>query len=185
MAHKSKESTSDLAAVLNGQRAAFLRDGPPTLAGRRRDLMKLKDAIIRRQEAFVDTLNSDFGHRSRQESLVDLGSTINTIKYLHGHLKGWMRPERRQVGAIFWPASAKVVYQPLGVVGIISAWNMPLSTVLQPLATALASGNRVMLKPSELTPATTALMADMLGEIFDEKQVAVVKGDAKVGSAFA
>src|SRR5262245_16191198 len=123
MTHKSSEpshaSRNDLADILNRQRAAFLRDGPPTLADRRRDLMKLKDALLERQQAFVATLDSDFGHRSSQESIAsDLGSTINTIKYLHRHLRRWMRPERRHVATIFWPASAKVVYQPLGVVGI-------------------------------------------------------------------
>jgi coniferyl-aldehyde dehydrogenase len=190
MIHKSyapsRASGNDLAATLNRQRVAFLRDGSPTLADRRSDLMKLKGALLEHQEAFVATLNSDFGHRSRQESLAsELGSTINTIKYLDRHLRRWMRPERRHVAAIFWPASAKVIYQPLGVVGVISTWNIPVTTALTPLATALAAGNRVMLKPSEMTPATTGLLAKMLAEIFDEEQVAVVTGDAKVGSAFA
>ena len=96
-----------------------------------------------------------------------------------------MRPERRHVAAIFKPASAKVVYQPLGVVGIVAPWNFPVSLALTPLATALAAGNRVMLKPSEMTPATTDLLASMLAETFDEEQVAVVTGDAKIGRAFS
>ncbi|HET9274336.1 MAG TPA: coniferyl aldehyde dehydrogenase [Methyloceanibacter sp.] len=179
-------ANSALHGTLARQRAAFLRDGPPTLKQRRADLKKLKDAILARRDEFVAALDADFGHRARQESqMLDLGSTIGGINYLHGNLRRFMRPERRHVAAIFKPASAKVVYQPLGVVGIVAPWNFPVSLALTPLATALAAGNRAMLKPSELTPATTKLIASMLAETFDEEQVAVVTGDAEVGKAFS
>ncbi|MCA1850628.1 MAG: coniferyl aldehyde dehydrogenase, partial [Acidobacteria bacterium] len=76
-------------------------------------------------------------------------------------------------------------YQPLGVVGIMSPWNYPVNLSLMSLVTAIAAGNRVMLKPSEFTPVTNAVLATMLGEIFAEEQVAVVNGDATVGAAFS
>ena len=175
-----------LHASLALQRAAFLRDGPPTLKQRRSTLRKLKEAILARQDAFVAALDADFGHRPRQESLMlDVGSTVGTINYLHSNLRRFMRSERRHVAAIFKPASAKVVYQPLGVVGIVSPWNFPVSLALTPLATALAAGNRAMLKPSEMTPATTDLLASMLADTFDKEQVAVVTGDAEVGRSFS
>ena len=181
-----KGETPSLNDTLSRQRAAFLRDGPPTLQQRRDDLTKLKQALLARQDQFVAALNADFGHRSRQESLMlDVGSTVGAINYLHGHVRRFMRPDRRHVGIIFKPASAKVVYQPLGVVGIVAPWNFPVSLAITPLATALAAGNRVMLKPSEMTPATTALLAAMLAETFDEEQVAVVTGDAETGKAFS
>jgi coniferyl-aldehyde dehydrogenase len=85
----------------------------------------------------------------------------------------------------FRPGRAQVIYQPLGVVGVISPWNYPVSLALGPVAAALAAGNRVMLKPSEYTPATSALLARLLGEIFPAEQVAVVNGAAEVGAAFA
>jgi coniferyl-aldehyde dehydrogenase len=182
----TRDAGRALHATLALQRAAFLRDGPPTLKQRRRDLKKLKDAILARQDAFVAALDADFGHRARQESqMLDVGSTIGAINYLHSNLRRFMRPDRRHVAAIFKPASAKVVYQPLGVVGIVAPWNFPVSLALTPLATALAAGNRAMLKPSEMTPATTELLASMLAETFDEEQVAVVTGDAEVGKAFS
>ena len=150
---QTPDTARALHATLALQRAAFLRDGPPTLQQRRADLKKLKDAILARQDALVAALNTDFGHRSRHESLMlDLGSTVGAINYLSGHLRRFMRPDRRHVASIFKPASAKVVYQPLGVVGIVAPWNFPVSLSLTPLATALAAGNRVMLKPSEMTP---------------------------------
>ncbi|ODA67983.1 Coniferyl aldehyde dehydrogenase [Methyloligella halotolerans] len=173
-------------ATLAKQRAAFLREGPPPLQQRRRDLTKLKEAILSRQDAFVASLDADFGHRARQESqMLDLGSGVGAINYLHANLRRFMRPERRRVAAVFKPGSAEVLYQPLGVIGVVAPWNLPLSLSLTPLATALAAGNRVMLKPSELTPATAELVTAMIDEIFDEEQVAVVNGDAEVGQAFA
>jgi coniferyl-aldehyde dehydrogenase len=117
--------------------------------------------------------------------MLDVGSTVGAINYLQSNLRRFMRPERRHVAAIFKPSSAKVVYQPLGVVGIVSPWNFPVSLALTPLATALAAGNRVMLKPSEMTPATTDLLASMLAETFEEEQIAVVTGDAEIGKAFS
>ena len=102
-----------LHATLALQRPAFLRDGPPTLKQRRGDLMKLKQAILARQDAFVAALDADFGHRARQESqMLDLGTTVGAINYLLSNLRRFMRPDRRHVAAIFQPASAKVVYQP-------------------------------------------------------------------------
>lgn len=182
----SVDIASGLTATLARQRAAFLRDGPPSLADRRRDLLKLKDAILARQEEFVAALNADFGHRARQETiLLDLGSTVDTIEYLYRNLRRWIRAERRSTAMVFLPGSNRVVYQPLGVIGIVSPWNYPVSLALTPLATALAAGNRAMLKPSELTPATSGLIASMLAEIFAKDQVAVATGDAKVGSAFS
>jgi coniferyl-aldehyde dehydrogenase len=178
--------TDSLIATLARQRAAFLRDGPPTPAERRRDLNKLKGAILVHEEDFVRALNADFGHRSREETLMfDVRSTVSTINYLRRNLSRWMRPEPRGVAMVFHPSSNRVVYQPLGVVGIVSPWNYPVGLALIPLATALAAGNRVMVKPSELVPATTKLVASMLAEIFEVDQVAVVTGDARVGSAFS
>ena len=182
----TNKTDRDLHVTLELQRAAFLRDGPSTLKQRRNDLTKLKQAILARQDEFVAALDADFGHRARQESLMlDLGSTVGGINYLISNLRRFMRPERRHVAAIFKPASAKVVYQPLGVVGIVAPWNFPVSLALTPLATALAAGNRVMLKPSEMTPMTTELLASMLAETFAEEQVAVVTGDAEIGKAFS
>jgi coniferyl-aldehyde dehydrogenase len=96
-----------------------------------------------------------------------------------------MRPQRRRTALHFQPGVARVHYQPLGVVGIMSPWNYPISLAVMPLATAIAAGNRAMLKPSEFTPATNQVLAAMLRETFPEDQVAVVFGDAEIGAKFA
>lgn len=175
-----------LSGILSRQRAAFHRDGPPTLAQRKADLTKLKTAVLARRQAIEKALNSDFGNRSAYETRgMELVPVVQTINYLRRNLKKWMRPERRRVAVHFRPGSSYVVYQPLGVVGIISPWNYPLSLALMPLATALAAGNRVMLKPSELAPATTTFLKQLLQDLYPEEQVSVVTGGADVGATFA
>ena len=180
------DTDGGLTAILAHQRAAFLRDGPPSLAERKRDLNKLKVAIIAREETFVAALDADFGHRSREETMLfDIGSTVSAINYLLSNVARWMCPEPRGAAMVFLPGSNRVIYQPLGVIGIMSPWNYPIGLALIPLATALAAGNRAMLKPSELAPATTGLIASMIAETFEQDQVAVVTGDAKVGAQFS
>jgi coniferyl-aldehyde dehydrogenase len=179
-------SKASLGARLGKQRAAFLRGGPPTLAERIADLTRLKTALLVRREAFAAAVDADFSHRSAYETMImEIIPLVQGIDYLKRNLKAWMRPRRRSVGVSFLPGKALVLYQPLGVVGIMSPWNYPLSLTLMPLATAIAAGNRAMIKPSEFTPKTTELLAAMLGEIFPEEQVAVATGGPEVGAAFS
>jgi len=172
--------------IFSSQRAAFLRDGPPTLAQRRADLKKLKAALLAHRTEIEAALDTDFGNRSRYETaMVEVLTPVRGIDYLHRNLRRFMRPQRRHVALTFRFASARVQYQPLGVVGIVAPWNYPVALALMPLATAIAAGNRAMLKPSEFTPQTSSLLDRMLGDIFPEEQVAVVTGDAAVGAAFS
>jgi len=175
-----------LSRILSRQRAAFDRDGAPTLAQRKADLRKLKIAVLARRKEIEVALNADFGNRSAYETrIMELVPIVQTINYLRRNLKAWMRPERRRVAMHFTGSRAYVVRQPLGVVGIMSPWNYPLSLALIPIATALAAGNRVMLKPSELAPATAALLKRLLEDLYGDDRVAVVIGGADVGATFA
>ena len=169
--------------ILANQRAAFLRDGAPTLAQRRANLRKFKSAMIARKKEIEDAVNADFGNRSRHETaIVEIIGVIEGINYLVRHLRKFMRPTRRRVAWYMRLGKARVEYQPLGVVGVISPWNYPINLSLMPVVTALAAGNRVMLKPSKFTPTTNAVIETMLGEIFPEEQLAVVNSD---GAAFS
>lgn len=172
--------------ILRYQRAAFLRDGPPSLGQRRANLAKLRSAVLGRQADIAATISTDFGHRSHHETAVmELLTLVQGIDYLHRNLRRFMRPTRRHVALTMRFGSARIEYQPLGVVGIMSPWNYPLSLALMPLATALAAGNRAMIKPSEFTPATTQLLAQLVRETFPPEVVSVVQGDASVGAAFS
>jgi coniferyl-aldehyde dehydrogenase len=175
-----------LSRILSRQRIAFDRDGAPALDQRKADLRKLKAAVLARRKEIGDALNADFGNRSAYETrIMELVPIIQTINYLRRNLRAWMRPERRRVAIHFTGAKAYVVQQPLGVIGIISPWNYPLSLALIPLATALAAGNRVMLKPSELAPATATFLKRMLEDLYGEDRVSVVTGGPDVGATFA
>lgn len=172
-----------LDSILTNQRAAFLRDGAPTLAQRRADLRKFKSAMIARKKEIEDAVNADFGNRSRHETaIVEIIGVIEGINYLVRHLRKFMRPTRRKVAWYMRLGKARVEYQPLGVVGVISPWNYPINLSLMPVVTALAAGNRVMLKPSKFTPVTNAVIETMLREIFPKEQLAVVNSD---GAAFS
>jgi coniferyl-aldehyde dehydrogenase len=185
-AHVPVKDDFILGALLAKQRAAFLRDGPPSAAQRRADLRKLKRALLTRRPQFEAAISKDFGYRSAYETrIMELIPIIQAINYLRRNLAKWMRPERRRVSLHFIPGQARVYYQPLGVVGIVSPWNYPLSLAIMPLLSAIAAGNRAILKPSELTPATTDLLKSTLRDIFSEDQVAVVSGGPELGAAFS
>lgn len=175
-----------LGDILARQRAAFLHDGPPSLGQRRADLKKLRVAVIAQRPGIEAALNADFGHRSRHETaMMEIMTLIMGIDYLHRNLRRFMRPTRRHVALSFRFGGARIEYQPLGVIGVMSPWNYPFSLAVMPLATALAAGNRAMIKPSEFTPATSDLLKTLLANIFPQEQVAVVTGDATVGAAFS
>lgn len=176
----------DLHVLLERQRQAFLTDGPPDIHRRKAQLARLRASVLARRRAFQEAVSTDFGHRSRHETdLMELLGVVQTIDYLRRNLSRFMRPERRHVGLFYRSGRAFVEYQPKGVVGVMAPWNYPVSLSLIPLATALAAGNRVMLKPSELTPHTSALIRDMLAEIFAPEEVSVVLGGPEIGAVFS
>jgi coniferyl-aldehyde dehydrogenase len=173
-----------------GQTLARMREAHaarvPDHEQRMADLARLREAFKARLPDFVAAMDADFGRRSRHESMLTDGMTVlNEIDHIRAKLKRWMRPKRRLADWLFWPATTEIRYQPLGVVGIISPWNYPVNLALMPLAAALAAGNHVMLKPSEHTPRTSALLKEFLGSLFPETQVAVVLGEAEVAAAFS
>ena len=175
-----RERFSDILAV---QRAAYLCDGAPTLAQRRSDLKRFKAAMLSQRTAIEDAMNTDFGNRSRHETaMMEVLGVVQGIDYLDRNLRRFMRPTRRHIALLQRLGSNHIEYQPLGVVGVISPWNYPVNLSLMPVVTAIAAGNRVMLKPSKFTPVTNAVIASMISEIFPEDQVTVVNGD---GAAFS
>lgn len=184
-AHAASTPLDTLRPTLDTLRAAW-QARRPDAAQRRDDLARLRDALRRRLDEMADAIAADFGHRSRQESLIADGMTVLTdIDHLRRELRGWMRPRRVAPGWKLWPARAQLRSVPLGVVGVIAPWNYPVNLALIPLATAIAAGNHVYLKPSEHTPRTSAFLASLLAEVFPPERVAVALGDADVASAFA
>lgn len=181
----SETPVADLAPTLHRLRHAW-QARKPDYAQRRDDLQRLRHALKRRLSEMADTIAADFGHRSRHESLIADGMTVlNEIDHLASHLRRWMKPKRVGVGWRFWPARAEIRQAPVGVVGVIAPWNYPVNLALIPLATAIAAGNHVYLKPSEHTPRTTAFLRSLLAEVFPPERVSVAAGGAEVAGAFA
>jgi len=171
--------------MLEVQRASFLRR-PPDAPRRIQALRALLHAIRASREEFVQAISEDFGGRARQETLLlEVFPLVDTIQHSIRHLPQWMRPRPAAAGWQFMPGRARVVYQPLGAVGIIGAWNYPLLLTLSPLVSALAAGNHAALKPSELAPRTADLMARLVAGLFPPDYVTVVTGGPETGAAFA
>jgi coniferyl-aldehyde dehydrogenase len=175
-----------LSACLERQRRAWLDHGPLSVERRAESLEGLAAAILLHADAFAEAISQDFGHRSSHETkLADLYPVIAGLRHARRNFRRWMKPRRRAIQWMFKPASGRVVYQPLGVVGIMSPWNYPVQLTLAPLAGAIAAGNRVMIKPSEVTPATSALLERVIAEVFKPDEVAVMQGGPEVAQVFA
>ena len=175
----------ELARLFDQQRAAFARERFPTLATRRDRLARLRKLVADNEGRFVVAVNRDFGHRSAQETrLAELYIVAAEIAHARSHLARWMRPQRVATPLHLLPGRARIERQPLGVAGIVSPWNYPVQLALGPALAALAAGNRVLLKPSELTPVTSALLRELVAAHFAEDEFAVVLGDAEMGRAF-
>ncbi|MGH8806955.1 MAG: coniferyl aldehyde dehydrogenase, partial [Noviherbaspirillum sp.] len=133
----------------------------------------------------AEAIAQDFGHRSPHETrLADLMMVSAAIKHARRHLKQWMKPRRAPTAKHYRPGHNRILRQPLGVVGIVAPWNYPYQLAVGPAVGAIAAGNRVMIKPSELTPVFSELLKKIVASTFDETEVAVVTGDAEVGKAF-
>lgn len=174
--------------ILAAQRESFMAALPEPMSIRK-DRLKRAAAMVRdHADRFCDALSEDFGHRSREQSMItDIGGSIGPISHALKNLDKWVKPEKRGVQFPLGLLGAKawVEYQPKGVIGVIAPWNFPVNLVMAPLAGLFAAGNRAMVKTSEYTPATAALFEEIAGRYFDRTELAFVSGGPDVGKAFA
>lgn len=183
---QTQQQISQLETLLERQRQAYRANPMPDAGQRIQWLKSLANLLVTEQKAIIDAINSDFSNRSADETLLaEVMPSLHGVHYAAKRVKKWMKPSRRSVGMQFMPASAKVIYQPLGVVGVIVPWNYPLFLAIGPLTGALAAGNRVMIKMSESTPESARVLKQLLGKVFPEDLVAVVQGEVDVGVAFS
>ena len=182
-------SRDDMLALLERQRANYLAEGSVSVARRKDRLDRAVGLLQTHQDALVAAMRDDFGHRSEHQSLfTDIAGSIGPLRHAKAHLERWMKPEKRKVGPFplnLLGAKARIEFQPLGVVGVISPWNFPVNLTFTPLAGILAAGNRCMIKPSEYTPATSQVMAEIFPTAFDELEIAVVTGGPQTGADFS
>ena len=179
--------TAALAASLEAQRKAVLFDPEPSAAVREDRIDRLIDAVGSNADRLGDALGADFGRRHPLQSMVtDVAATLNVLGHSRRRVSRWMRDVAGPGTWLLRGAGVRAAlrYEPLGVVGIVSPWNFPVELSLHPLGQAFAAGNRAMLKVSEATPRTAAVLADILGARFDPTELVVVEGDSSVAAAF-
>ncbi|MEX0300342.1 MAG: coniferyl aldehyde dehydrogenase [Kordiimonas sp.] len=173
---------------LEAQRSAYLAEGFVSVEVRRDRLKRAKACLLDNKDEFIRLVSEDFGNRSKETTLfADVTASAGALSDAISHVKKWMRPSKRslQFPLGLLGARAEVVPQPKGVIGLITPWNFPLTMVFVPLAQMLAAGNRVMIKPSEATPRTSAFFKEVFAKYFDDTEVAVVNGAVETSQAFA
>lgn len=169
---------SELETWFDELKSAYQAEPLAELDVRKDRLLALKKQLSRYQDLLAQAISEDFGGRSRTESVMaDILAPILDINHVVSHLKHWMKPSRRPTEWLFKGNKLEVRYQPKGVVGIICPWNFPLYLSIGPMITALAAGNRCMIKMPPNCPSTTKLLRRMLAEIYPENLVRLVDGN--------
>ncbi|OFE16834.1 aldehyde dehydrogenase [Humibacillus sp. DSM 29435] len=164
------------AAAVARARNAYVGGATKPLEWRERQLRSLRRLLVDGADVLCDALAADLGKSRTEAMITEIGFTVNEIDHLLKHLRSWLRPERVSVPVTLPFARARVVREPLGVVLVIAPWNYPVQLALAPLAGAIAGGNAVVVKPSEVAAATSHALARLLREHLDPNAVQVVEG---------
>ncbi len=170
-------NADQLRATLTKQKSAYLSQGIPNLAQRRETLNQLKSLIMANQQAIVDAICKDYGHRAHQETrLAEIFPSIDGINHARKKLSKWMKTQKRSVGIWALGARNTVIPQPLGVVGIVVPWNYPLFLCISPLVCAIAAGNRCMIKMAANSSNLCHLLQALFAETFAEDMITIIPG---------
>ena len=192
----STETLQEMENILKLQKKLHIEEGPASIELRKDRLNRCIAMLKEYNEEILDALQKDFGNRDPKASFFsEIVSTIGVLEHALKNIDKWTKDEKRPSNVNqpffirlmmgFLGSKSYIKYQPLGTVGVISPWNFPVNLVLAPLAGIFAAGNRTMIKPSELTPATSEITKIMFEAYFDKSEAAVFTGDAEVGAAFS
>ena len=192
----STETLQEMENILKLQKKLHIEEGPASIELRKDRLNRCIAMLKEYNEEILDALQKDFGNRDPKASFFsEIVSTIGVLEHALKNIDKWTKDEKRPSNVNqpffirlmmgFLCSKSYNKYQPLGTVGVISPWNFPVNLVLAPLAGIFAAGNRTMIKPSELTPATSEITKKMFEAYFDKSEAAVFTGDAEVGAAFS
>jgi coniferyl-aldehyde dehydrogenase len=163
--------------VFVAQRKAYLRHPYPSVEERKENLTKLERILIDNADEIAAAINKDFGHRSAEETkLLEIFTSVDGIRDARKKVAKWMKPQRRHVSVLFATGKNRVIPQPKGVVGIVVPWNYPVFLSFGPLTSALAAGNRCMVKMAANSSNLRELLARKFAEKFSEDTVAILPG---------
>lgn len=180
----TQHTADELKTIVLAMKRAHLLNGPADASLRRDRLERAARLLLENHLAITSAISADYGQRSLFQSMAaDIATPVTALRCAAQHVAEWMRPE--PVATPDAEMSAWIEPEPLGVVGIISPWNFPINLSFGPLAGVFAAGNSALLKPSELTPRTSDVLAELIGRYFDPMEFGVVLGDAEVGTAFS
>jgi aldehyde dehydrogenase (NAD+) len=179
-ASSTPSDQAEPAAVMTRLRATYATGRTRSYEWRVQQLEALKRLLVERERDIVEAVKTDLGRNDFDSWFGDVAPPKGDVEYALKHLKGWMKPERRKVPLVHRPMSARIQHEPLGVVLVIGPWNYPVNLSLGPVVAALAAGNCVVLKPSEVAPATSRLLAELVPAYLDNDAVAVIEGDGVI-----
>lgn len=165
------------------QRERWRSSAPPNADERIDKLRKLERAMLDRRAEIRAALWEDFRKPAGEADLTDIYAVIAEARHARRHLRKWMKARSVSTPIAFLGSRSRILYEPKGVVLVIGPWNFPFNLTFGPLVSAIAAGNRVIIKPSEVTPKSSACMKRIAADLFDESEVAVIEGDAQVAGA--
>jgi aldehyde dehydrogenase (NAD+) len=175
-----KAETTDIPATVRRLRETFKSGRTRSLEWRKQQLQALEKMMVENEPALAAALEQDLGRKPFEAWLADIASTAGEAKDAAKNVRKWMRRKYRLLELSQLPGRGWVEYEPYGTVLIIGAWNFPFALTLGPAVGAIAAGNTVVLKPSEVAPASSALMAELVPKYLDPDAIAVIEGDGAV-----
>ncbi len=173
------ENSADLSERFSELRRVFASGRTKRIEWRLKQLDGIARLVTECEDEIAAALAQDLGRSAVEAWLGDLTSTKGEVDFAAKHLRRWMRPKRQRLPLNQLPGSAWVQYEPLGLILVIGPWNYPVYLTLSPLVAAIAAGNCAVVKPSELAPATSSLLARLIPEYLDPEAILVVEGDGQ------
>lgn len=176
-------TVEDIKTILDKQNKYFDSQVTKNIDFRIKQLKKLKEGVKKYEDKINQALYSDLGKNKNEAYMTEVGLVYNTITHMIKNLKKWAKPERRKTPFYLMPSRSFIINEPYGAVLVISPYNYPVELLLEPLVGAIAAGNTVVLKPSEIAPNVSKVMKEMIDEIFEEEYVACVEGGIETNTA--
>lgn len=166
--------------LLQTQKEYFATQQTKDIAFRKASLKRLEQELIRRESDILKALHDDFRKSEYEGVMTETSIVLSELKMAIRNLHSWSKPQRIRPSLLNFPSSAKIYKEPYGTVLIIAPWNYPYQLAFAPLLGAIAAGNTVVLKPSELTPNTSKITREIITAVFKSEHVTVVEGGVSV-----
>ncbi|HUP44718.1 MAG TPA: aldehyde dehydrogenase family protein [Thermoanaerobaculia bacterium] len=173
----------DIDRIFGAQRRARERLASTTAPERIEKIRRLEEAVLARRDEIRQALHDDMRKPPQEVDLTEIYAIVSEARFARRRLRRWMRARRVSTPIALFGSRSRIVYEPKGVVLILSPWNFPFNLTLAPLVSAIAAGNAAILKPSELTPASSSCMRRIVTDLFPEDEVVVIEGDVEAGKA--